>query len=60
MKRGGLAIGRARTDIKEAILDLQPTAESDDPVHERSLRAVVAEPEWGRQRRLWGRLPQEH
>jgi hypothetical protein len=36
-------------DIQEAILDMQVTG-GEDPVHERSLRAVVAESEWRRQR----------
>lgn len=39
-------------DIQEAILDLTPTAQGEDPAHERSLRAVVAEPDWRRQQGL--------
>lgn len=39
--------------IQEAILALPPMANGRDPISERSLRAVVAEPEWDRQRELW-------
>lgn len=43
-------------EIQEAILDLEPAAGGDDPVHERSLRKLVAETRWGRQPGLWSGL----
>jgi len=43
-------------DIQEAILDLKLTAAGEDPVHERSLRKVVSEPSWRRQRKFWSAL----
>ncbi len=39
--------------IQEAILDLPSVANGRDPVSERALRGIVAEPEWLRQRELW-------
>jgi len=41
--------------IQEAILDL-PMATGRDPVTERLLRPIVAEPDWERQVALWSRL----
>src|SRR5690606_18912045 len=40
-------------DIQEAILFLPRVEAGKDPVTERELRALVAEVEWGRQRRMW-------
>ena len=40
-------------DIQEAVLDLPRTVRGRDPVTERDLRPVVAEPEWERQREVW-------
>jgi hypothetical protein len=40
-------------DIQEAILSLPPTIAGRDPLHERDIRHIVAQPEWNRQRRLW-------
>jgi hypothetical protein len=37
-------------DIQEAILGIQVTPGGADPVHERSLRPVVGESDWRRQR----------
>ncbi len=39
--------------IQEAILDLPPVTSGRDPVSERQLRPIVAEPEWNRQIELW-------
>ncbi len=40
-------------EIQEAILDLPPVTNGRDPVSERSLRRIVAEPDWNRQIELW-------
>jgi len=40
-------------DIQEVIFHMEPDVHGEDPVHERSLRAVVAVPDWSRQRLLW-------
>ncbi|MEX0725759.1 MAG: hypothetical protein WEB58_06335 [Planctomycetaceae bacterium] len=40
-------------EIQEAILFLPRVEAGKDPVTERELRALVAEMEWGRQRRMW-------
>jgi hypothetical protein len=40
-------------EIQEAILALPLVATGRDPVSERSLRTIVAEPNWDVQRRLW-------
>ena len=40
-------------DIQEAILNLPPARSRRDSVSERSLRTIVAEPNWDVQRRLW-------
>jgi hypothetical protein len=37
----------------EALLFLPRVEKGRDPVTERELRAVVAEADWGRQRRVW-------
>ena len=39
--------------IQEAILNLPPVTSGRDPVSERALRKVVAEPDWTRQLQLW-------
>ena len=44
-------------DIQEAILFLDPVVKGRDPLTERDLRPLVAEPGWGRQRALWKALP---
>ncbi len=41
------------SEIQEAILDLPPVTNGRDPVSERALRQIVAEPNWTRQRLLW-------
>ena len=40
-------------EIQEAILTAEPIKSGRDPVSERSLRLIVAEPEWERQIELW-------
>ena len=39
--------------IQEAILDLPPVKNGRDPVSERALRRVVAEPDWNLQMEMW-------
>jgi len=43
-------------DIQEAILYLPRSTRGRDPVTERDVRAVVAETDWRKQRRLWWAL----
>ena len=43
-------------DIQEAVLHLPPVASGRDPFTERELRAIAAEPEWGKQRGMWRKL----
>ncbi len=43
-------------DIQEAILFLPPVVKGPDPITERDLRPIVAEPDWVKQRRLWESL----
>ena len=43
-------------EIQEAILDLPPVTSGRDPISERALRRIVAEPDWTRQRLLWGEV----
>lgn len=43
-------------DIQEEILFLPPTTTGRDLLTERDLRPVAAEPDWTRQRRMWGQL----
>lgn len=43
-------------DIQEAILSLPPFTRGRDPLPERALRPLVAEPDWTAQRRRWARL----
>lgn len=40
-------------DIQETILDLPPVVAGRDPVTERNLRAIVAEPDWTLQSRAF-------
>ncbi len=40
-------------EIQEAILSLPRTLHGRDSVTERNLRHIVAESDWGRQRRMW-------
>ncbi len=44
------------SDIQEALLFLPPVRQGPDPLTERDLRPIVAEPDWTRQRRLWAAL----
>ena len=43
-------------DIQEDLLFLPPVIDGRDPIHERMLRPVAAEIDWGEQRRLWSVL----
>ena len=43
-------------DIQEAILFLPRTDQGFDPISERQIRRIAAEPDWRRQRRLWRAL----
>ncbi len=43
-------------EIQEAIFDLPPVTNGRDPVSERSLRRIVAECDWERQRQLWNEV----
>ena len=43
-------------EIQQAILDLPPVTNGRDPVSERALRRVVAEPVWETQVALWRTL----
>lgn len=43
-------------DIQEAILNLPRVTEGKDPIVERHLRPVAAEPSWAKQRVLWREL----
>jgi len=43
-------------DIQEAILHLPRVTSGKDPIVERNLRHIAAEPDWTKQRRLWGQL----
>ena len=43
-------------DIQEAILFLPRTDRGFDPISERQVRRIAAEPDWRRQRRLWREL----
>ncbi len=42
--------------IQEEILALPPVTKGRDPISERSLRPIMAEPEWNRQYELWDAL----
>ncbi len=43
-------------DVQEAILFLPMSGSGSEPISERDLRPLVAEPNWSRQRQLWARL----
>ena len=43
-------------DIQEELLFLPLVTSGKDPVTERDLRPIVAEVDWGRQRRMWKEL----
>jgi len=43
-------------DIIEAILDLPLIERGRDPISERDLRPIVAQPNWAKQRELWRKL----
>ncbi len=40
-------------EIQEAIVDLQPVTNGRDPVSERQLRPIAAEPDWSNQLSMW-------
>ena len=40
-------------DIQEALLFLPRTVSGRDLIHEKMLRSIVTEMDWGRQRRMW-------
>lgn len=42
--------------IQESLLFLPLTSEGRDPIVERHLRPIAAEPDWGKQRRMWAEL----
>jgi hypothetical protein len=44
-------------NIQEPILRIKTTSQGVAPVHERSLRGMITEPDWGTQRFLFCRLP---
>lgn len=44
-------------DIQEAILHLPRVTSGKDPITERDLRPIVAEPNWQKQRRAWRLIP---
>lgn len=43
-------------DIQEELLFLPRVVSGKDPVHEKMLRPIAAEVDWGRQRRMWQSL----
>jgi len=46
-------------DIQEEILSFPPTTKGKDPITLRSLRQILAEPSFVKQRQMWGRVRQE-
>jgi hypothetical protein len=42
-------------DLQEMILHLPPVHRGADPITERDLRPIVAQPDWRRQRQMWSR-----
>ena len=44
-------------EIQETILFLPTIQQGSDPVKERDLRPIAAEPDWQKQRRMWRQLP---
>lgn len=45
-------------DIQEQVLFLPLVTVGQDPIHEKLLRPVVAETDWGKQRQLWAQIRQ--
>lgn len=43
-------------DLQEEVLFLPERRTGRDPITERNLRALAAEPDWRIQRRMWRRL----
>lgn len=43
-------------DIQEEILHLPRVTEGKDPIHEKMLRSIAAEVDWGKQREMWKRI----
>ncbi len=43
-------------EIQETILFLPPIQRGPDPIKERDLRPIAAEPGWQKQRRMWRQL----
>jgi len=43
-------------DIQEAILNLPRVTEGRDPIAERHIRPIAAEPSWAKQRVLWRKI----
>ncbi len=48
-----MALLQLAPEIQEAILWLPAVESGDDGITERELREVVAELDWGRQRKMW-------
>lgn len=46
--------------MQESLMFLPNVKYGDDPVHERQIRAVLAEPNWIRQKHLWNRLRESY
>jgi hypothetical protein len=42
--------------IQEAVVNLPPVTNGREPVSERQLRRIVAEPDWNEQRALWSEV----
>lgn len=40
-------------DLQEALLFLPRTTTGRDPIRERMIRPIAAEPDWSKQRRMW-------
>ena len=45
-------------EIQEALLFLPRVTAGSDPLCERQLRPIAALPDWRKQRRLWGQIPE--
>lgn len=46
-------------DIQEELLLLPRVIQGRDPIHERMLRSIAAEADWGIQRQRWSRLREQ-
>ena len=44
------------SDVQEAVLFLPRVQRGPDPITERDLRSIVAQPDWQKQRQMWRRL----